>query len=246
MKPLAMGTLMLKYVIGMILIPTCAIANYYDRKAEGWYWYESHNLVISQRSESDPIKLLAQFKSKVSRLKAKAVMQPTFENVRAYMEIQKALMERSSRFAHKWLEVVYSTPELDHSIKHPTSQSGRHVYLDQQQQQMDRQIRELAKTHGLFFFYSDCEYCKKFAPIVKGFADKYGWPVLAISVDGTTLPEFPGSRIDNGSATALGVKHVPTLLAIEPKTGAVIPLSFGLSTHDQIEDRIRVLFRRKS
>ena len=251
MRPLTMGTLtmralMWKYLICTLLIPASAVANYYDRKAEGWHWYELRPVISNQSSEKkSPIQALQAFKGQIAKLKATAVMNPTFENVRAYMQIQKALMDRSGQFARKWLEVVYTTPSLDYSIKHPTSQVGRHVYLDQQQHQMDTQIRKLAKTHGLFFFYSDCPYCKKFAPIVKAFSQKYGWQVLAISTDGTMLPEFPDARINNGSAQVLGVRHLPTLLAVEPKTGEVIPLSYGLSTHDQIEDRIRVLLRRK-
>ncbi|HUX79610.1 MAG TPA: conjugal transfer protein TraF, partial [Alphaproteobacteria bacterium] len=85
---------------------------------------------------------------------------------------------------------------------------------------------------------------KQFAPIVKAFAEKYRWEVLPISLDGDVLPEFPHAKSDNGAALALGVQSVPTLLAVEPKTGKVIPLSHGMSTHDQIEDRIRVLIMK--
>jgi conjugal transfer pilus assembly protein TraF len=173
-------------------------------------------------------------------------MDPSFANVKAYMEIQKLLLERSSRFAQRWLEVVYQTPQLDYTLKHPVSQVGRHVYADTQHKQMQRRIRQLAQTHGLFFFFSSgCEYCKTFAPIVKRFAETYGWQVLAISMDGSRLPEFPQAQNDNGTARVLGVKALPTLLAVDPKSGQVVPLSHGLSTQDQIEDRIRVLLLRR-
>lgn len=158
------------------------------------------------------------------------------------MVIQKELLDRSTRFAQRWMEVVYQTPGLDYTLHHPTSQVGRHVYLDQTRYVLETKIRALSKTHGLFFFYSgNCPYCKQFAPIVKAFADKYHWEVLGISLDGEILPEFPNSRRDNGSHAALGITSVPALLAVEPKQGKVIPLNSGLNTHDQIEDRIRVL-----
>jgi conjugal transfer pilus assembly protein TraF len=132
---------------------------------------------------------------------AKAVMDPTFSNVKAYMEIQKELMDRSSRFAHKWLEIVFQRPELDYTLTHPTSQTGRHVYSAQKQREVAAGIRALSKTHGLFFFFSSaCEYCKAFAPIVQSFSRKYGWKVLAISMDGSRLPEFPDAIRDNGAA----------------------------------------------
>jgi conjugal transfer pilus assembly protein TraF len=242
------------YIFIWLFILLCLPANaaFFDRKAEGWHWYEDPKKnkdkkktpqdVISQPEPKDHKLLLEDFKQEISRVKAKALMEPTYENIKAYMMIQKEMMDKASRFAGKWKEVLYTTPELDYTVKHPTSQAARHVYLDLEKQQMDKAIQALSKTHGLFFLYSGaCAYCHKFAPIVKAFADKYGWEVLAISIDGAGLPEFPNFKPDNGTAQALGVQVMPSLLAIEPSTGQVIPLSYGFSTHDQIEDRIRVL-----
>jgi conjugal transfer pilus assembly protein TraF len=62
-------------------------------------------------------------------------------------------------------------------------------------------------------------------------------------MDGSQLSEFPNAQQDNGAAVKLNVSHLPTLLAVEPKSGKVIPLSFGMSSQDQIEDRIRVLVK---
>ena len=223
-------------------------AGYIERKAEGWHFYEP--MAIPQEKEEEnsppspqaPEERLKAFKAEVERLKQVAVMEPTFENVKSYMVIQKELMDKSAAFTSKWMEVVFTTPELDYSIKHPTSQSARHVYLDQKKQSMDQAVSRLAQSHGLFFFFSNsCAYCKKFAPIVKAFAQKYGWEVMAISTDGSTLPEFPDAVMDNGTAAKLGVEFVPTLLAVNPQTEEVFPLSHGMSSQEQILDRIRVL-----
>jgi conjugal transfer pilus assembly protein TraF len=237
-----------------ILIWLCqpAHAAFFDRKAEGWHWYEDPKKKKDKKEtpqepqsvakEQDAKALLEEFKQEISRVKAKALMDPTYENIRDYMVIQKEMMGKASLFAAKWKEVLYTTPELDYTVKHPTSQAGRHIYLDLEKQQMDKAIQGLSKTHGLFFFYSgSCTYCHKFAPIVKAFSQKYGWEVLPISIDGAGLPEFPTFKPDNGTAATLGVKVLPSLLAVEPSTGQLIPLSYGFSTHDQIEDRIRVL-----
>ena len=222
-------------------------AGYIERKAEGWHFYEPLE-VPQEKTEEDtpspqaPEERLKAFKAEVERLKQVAVMEPTFENVKAYMVIQKELMDKSEAFTSKWMEVVFTTPSLDYSVEHPTSQSGRHVYLDQQKQKMDQEVYKLAQSHGLFFFVSSsCSYCKKFAPIVKAFSQQYGWEVMAISMDGTTLPEFPDAVNDNGISAKLGVESLPTLLAVNPQTEEIIPLSNGLSSQQQILDRIRVL-----
>ena len=240
----------------VLLFESSLVASFYDRKAEGWHWYEESNQwpVISNQKKSelskekmpDPIAQLESFKKEVERLKAIAILTPSYGNVKAYMEIQKKLMAKASLFSEKWLEVVFTTPHLDAGLRFPTAQAARHVYLDQKQAQKEAQIKALAKTYGLFFFYSStCAYCQKFAPLVKGFSEKYHWKVLPISLDGKFLPEFPDSKRDNGAAKALKVTFVPTLLAVDLKSGKTFPLSHGLSTHDQIEERIRVLLVKR-
>jgi conjugal transfer pilus assembly protein TraF len=238
-----------------------AQANFIEHKAEGWHFYEAlrtdqvkekqKEIPASKKKEAlnpnDPLARLNIFKKTIERLKAIAVLDPTYHNVKAYMEIQKVMMERSTKFAERWIEVVYTSPALDYTLKHPTSQAARHVYLDQKQSEMNNEIRELSHTYGLFFFYrGDCVYSREFAAIVKSFSQKHNWDVLPISLDGTILPEFPKTRMDNGASRALGVTSVPTLLAVKPKSGKVVPLSRGMSTHDQIEDRIRVLILKRS
>lgn len=248
---------MKKFMIFFLFGISPVFAAYEDHHAEGWHWYEEFKYKGSEKNKEksdiqseeltlDPVKKLQDFRKKVEDLKAIAIMEPTFANVQAYMEIQKALLERSTLFAQKWLEVVYLRPELDYTLKHPISQIGRQVVLEDNKKQMEESIPALSQTYGLFFFFSSkCEYCKAFAPIVKNFSQKYGWQVLPISMDGSQLPEFPEAQNDNGSSSSLGIKTLPTLLAVDPKSGRIIPLSYGLSTHDQIEDRIRVLLLRR-
>jgi len=251
-----MSTFCLISLFLSVSLPTQA--SYIDRKAEGWHYYEDRKQPLTKdispkkeeakKSPNDPVERLARFKKELETLKAVAVMDPTFDNVQAYMVFQKKMMKKSSKFAQKWMEVVFTTPELDYTVKHPTSQTARHVYLDQEKLKMEQEIKRLSQTHGLFFFFmKGCSYCKNFAPIVKAFSKKYGWDVIAISLDGSSLPEFPDAVQDNGSAAQLGVTVIPTLLAVNPQKEQVVPLSHGMSSQDQILERIRVLIlERKS
>lgn len=235
-------------------------AQFLEKKAEGWHWYEdlpqpqkkedkkkppqpeSVKIKLPEPKPLTPTEQLQAFKKEVESRLHLAILQPTRENVQAYQEIQKVMADRSEHFAQRWMEVVYTTPHLDYSLKHPTAQAARHVYLDEEAKKKTLMIKGLAKSHGLFFFFkASCPYCHQFAPIVKSFAQKYGWLVIPISLDGSSLPEFQDARADNGIANRLNVTSLPTLLAVNPKTQVVIPLSVGMTTHDQIEDRIRVL-----
>jgi conjugal transfer pilus assembly protein TraF len=137
-----------------------------------------------------------------------------------------------------------TTPSLDETLVHPVDQNARHVYYKEQHKKTMQRIMLLASEYGLFFFFrKNCSYCHHFAPIVKRFAQKYGWSVLPISLDGGTLHEFPNAKQNNGIAERLNISHVPALIALHPKTGQLIPLAYGLTSESEIENRVEMLTR---
>ena len=232
---------------------------YQDRHAEGWHFYEDRAIVeqsrklhpptspapaISPQPQASPTVILNKLKAELTQRLHKAIVYPTSTNIQAYQQLQKVMLDRAELFGTEWIKVVLQNPSLDYTIQHPITQVGRHLYHDEQRKTIAQRIKALAATHGLFFFFrGDCAYCHQFAPIVKSFADQHHLTIMAISVDGSKLHEFPNAVHDNGAAERLQVTVYPTLLAVEPRSGSVVPLSYGLSTHDQIEERIRLLFR---
>ena len=151
-------------------------------------------------------------------------------------------MQKSQNFAKTWMQVVYENPQLDHTLIAPVNQKARHIYLDQERSQIAETIHNLKEQYGLlFFFSSSCVYCHQFAPIVQQFSAKYGWQVMAISLDGGSVPGFKEILPDNGLAVKLQVPVLPALFAVDPKTEQVLPVAFGLTTLDQMEARIMAL-----
>jgi conjugal transfer pilus assembly protein TraF len=171
-----------------------------------------------------------------------AIIEPTRENLLAYIIAQKALMDKSQRFSESWKRVVMTTPSLDETLIHPVDQNARHIYYTEQNKDIQKRIQVLAKDYGLFFFFREnCSYCHAFAPIVKRFSQKYGWTVLPISLDGGHLTEFPFAKQDNGISKRLQISHVPALIAFHPKTGQFLPLAYGMISESEIENRISLL-----
>jgi conjugal transfer pilus assembly protein TraF len=151
-------------------------------------------------------------------------------------------MKRSKTFATVWMQNVFQNPELDHTLVSPVNQQGRHLQIDLEKNRTVNVIKDLSTTFGLFFFFSsDCPYCHQFAPIVKRFADTHEWEVIAISIDGGSLAEFPNAQTDNGLFQAWGVKVLPSLFAVNPKTQEAIPIAYGLTSLDDMETRIKTL-----
>ncbi|KAB2835762.1 MAG: type-F conjugative transfer system pilin assembly protein TraF [Caedimonadaceae bacterium] len=225
---------------------------FFERRAEGWHWYQDclRQDKVEKRQEEEKKPSLTpteaiegQRKALEQKLHA-AIVEPNRENIIAYILLQKALMDQSQRFSETWKRVVMTTPSLDETLTHPVDQNARHVYYAEKSKDLSNRIKKLAQDYGLFFFFrQNCPYCHGFAPIVKGFSQKHGWSVLAISLDGGTLPEFPEAKRDNGIATHLQISHVPALIALNSKTGQLIPLAYGMVSESEIEERVDLLTR---
>ena len=64
---------------------------------------------------------------------------------------------------------------------------------------------------------------------------------MAISLDGSPSEVFDDSRPDNGIAHALAIKSVPALIAYNGETNDVIPISYAMTSLDQLENNIMAL-----
>jgi conjugal transfer pilus assembly protein TraF len=219
---------------------------YFSENARGWYWHDEYkeqraedNNEEKKQAESDPVEQLNAIRDTIERAKAQAVINPTKENVKNYINIQNQLGEHSQQFERTWKEVLLENPELDYSLKHPTNNLAKRVELDQNKEKEEAVIYELAKKSGLFFFYrSSCPYCVHFAPIVKDFAETYGITVIPITTDGVALPEFPNSYPDRGQAEKFHVTVEPALFAVNPYTHKAFPVAYGLTSEADLKKRL--------
>jgi len=246
----------LKLFVFLLFLNTghCALGDaFFERRAEGWHWYQSlsddkveekkEKSVSALPSQTPTEKIENQRKALEKKLHA-AIIEPSRENIVAYIIAQKGLMDQSQRFSESWQRVVMTTPALDETLIHPVDQNARHVYYGEKQKELISHIKSLAQEYGLFFFFKgNCPYCHQFAPVVKHFAQKHGWSVLGVSMDGGTLAQFPHAKRDNGMAARLQVSHVPALIAFHSTSGQMIPLAYGMVSESEIEERIDLLTR---
>ena len=170
-------------------------------------------------------------------------MRPTEANVRRYMELEAKVVARASTFADMAQRIAWSTPELDPSLQgRPVNAKALEVFDQLQMSRRSESIGALARDHVLFFFFrGDCPYCHAFAPTLEAFQARYGIRVVAISVDGGSLPGFPDARRDNGIATTLQVAQVPAVYLAQPFTGKITPIGFGVLSEAQLVERIAIV-----
>jgi len=225
-------------------------ATYWLRKREGWFWYQDPPAPEKTRKTTAQAPLRPQelvafeaMQKSLEDLKRVAVMNPTDANLLAYMRYQRAIMNKSEVFADRWQKLVWTTPDLDYSLKgRPTNSIAIGVYDEQQRDRQAQTIRALAATHGLLFiFRSDCPYCHRFAPILKRFEQEYGITVFPVSLDGKGLPEYPNPQPDNGIAARLNASMVPALYLTAPSRRDIRPVGFGVMALTELVERIAAL-----
>ena len=226
---------------------------YWQQHREGWFWYRDPP---PPKARPTPKKLttparpreLGDFEAMQQRLetlKRVAVMNPTDDNLMAYMRFQRMVMDRSQVFADRWQRLVWREPSLDYASDGRPTNTLAIAAFDQRQSEQDRAaVRQLATTHGLVFvFRSDCPFCHRFAPILKRFAQQHGLAVLAVSLDGGALPEYPDARTDNGVAARLNARAVPALYLTQPSRREFRPVGFGMMSDTDLLERIAALAR---
>lgn len=195
----------------------------------------------------DQIKTAEQLRVELKRREDIAVMSPTDANIKNYLALWQMTQDKGAVFADSWRRVVWQNPELDYSLKRPTNNVAIKNYDEQRGKNMDDHLRNLAKEHGLIFFYrSDCPYCHAMAPTIKMLGVRYGIDVLAVSVDGAPLlPEFSEFFDVHARAQAWGVERVPALFIGSKATGDHAAIGFGQMAFTDIVDRIFVLTNSK-
>jgi conjugal transfer pilus assembly protein TraF len=241
-------------------------SDYWGDSRRGWFFYEpkpkkrakppvnpppalpAAPVAAASAPEAKPAKhpdlvRFEELQKRVEETRNIAIVNPTEENLRGYLEAQHLALETASRFAELSQRVVWTTPSLDPSVQgRPTAPTGASLYDAEQAQRKRAKWAQLAQTHAFFFFFrSDCPYCHRFAPLLKQFSLNSGIEVFPISMDGQGLPQFPEFRPDNGIAGRLNVTQVPALFLAEPRTGKVLPVGYGVISPNDLERRIDVI-----
>ena len=109
--------------------PAAPGETYFDQRERGWFWYETFPRRKSEERPGNPGERITAegIRKRGETLFEAAVVSPTRENVRAYMEHQKRVLERSEEFARVWKRVLWESPALDATVDYPVSAAGAEI-----------------------------------------------------------------------------------------------------------------------
>ena len=238
--------------------------SWHRRQREGWFWYSTApeaedeaaaekpvdqsgtSLYPSLTATIDATAELERVRQQVAQKVARAVLQPSEENLLAYLETMEEVLGRARLAADHHKRVLWRHPRFDRAVKRPsTSPLGALTWKRELREDMDRSLRKLAGTHGLYFFVSgSCPYCEVMAPAVLSFAERHGFVLIPVSLDGGAPAEFPDFERAPEMARELAVATVPAVFIVEGGTGVATPVLYGVASIEELERRLYRLFVR--
>ena len=219
-------------------------SRYFDRGAEGWFWYEPDPAPKESPPEVEatlpppPAEIVsdevappadhpaegpaplsaAWFRANLDDYRDRALDDPSSENVEAYLYLQKIALERAGAFAEASAAAAVRDPWLDANSERPIATYAAQAVDAQAEAARSALLRELAKEAGILFFYrADCPLCTSQAGVLKLARDVHGFEIIAVSLDGSPPPEGLDSyRTDQGQAARIGVAALPATFLIRP------------------------------
>lgn len=235
---------------------------FFDSRERGWFWWE----VEPEEPEDEPIEEpkvpivvtpektseseqeevvigVKWLKENLPKLEQAAVENPTETNLANYAYAQRLSLDYASRFSSKMMEFMTNEQVLSEERRRPTTKVALNSFNFQRDKEEKNVINMMADTTHIWFFYrSDCPYCHKQIPILKSLQQQYGFEILAVSMDGLTIPGAEDWPMvvdrDLRMTKELKVVGTPSLFLVSNKKEFRYPLTSGLQPLDKLFSRI--------
>ncbi|WP_298092100.1 conjugal transfer protein TraF [uncultured Sphingomonas sp.] len=224
-----------------------------ERKLGQWFYCGKPKPAENSEARQPPpiasaAERMAAITKQLDELKARAILEPTEQNVIAYVRFQREQLDRASTFSDTWQRALWQNPELDYTLQRPVSTVGKRLWLDNRKADRDAVLTRLGQRYGLFYFYAQsCGACEVFAPILRSVTDSHRMSVMAVSMDGGPSKDFPNYVVDSGQRARMGLagNETPALVLFDTQTRRTIPVGYGVLSADEIMDRIFMLTNTK-
>jgi len=229
----------------MLSLSVSASAGYYTDSATGWWWYQKEpekqaEKPVRKKKPVKPVPSLKdytyeqiwemhpdQFQEYAEALKKKAVQKPSEENVKEYFEVQEIARKKALAFSNVAQFVWQKYPELTTKKDYPITTPGNLARISQINEERQRILRDNREDFALIYFQRpDCSYCDEQSRILDWFTNETGWTVKKVNIS-----ENPGL------AAKFSVEITPTLILIQKGNQDYLPVSAGVISADEIEDK---------
>jgi conjugal transfer pilus assembly protein TraF len=81
--------------------------------------------------------------AELRELKARAILEPTPDNVTAYIRFQRTQLDRASLFGDVWQRALWQTPDLDYTLQRPVGSVAKQQWSDARKVERDQALDRL-------------------------------------------------------------------------------------------------------
>lgn len=232
-------------LIGLSVVTT-SHAGYYSDSGKGWWWYEK-----TPEKKEEPKELGKtekpkhvpnfkdysyeqiwnmypdQFQEFADAIKKQAVQKPSEENVKNYYEVQEVARKKALAFTNVAQYVWQKYPELSTRKDYPITTPGNLARVAQITDERQRKLQESQDEFAMVYFSRpDCSYCGEQSKILDWFTKTTNWTVKTVNIN-----ENPGL------AAKFNIETTPTIIIIQKGNQDYFPVSVGVISADEIEDK---------
>ena len=159
--------------------------------------------------------------------KKKAVQNPSVANTKDYYELQEIARKKAVAFTNTSQYVWQKYPELTVVKDYPVNTPGNLSRIGRINEAERAVLRANQDKYALVFFWKPgCVYCEEQQKILKWFEGQTNWIVKPVNV--LENPEL---------AAKVGVETTPSVILIKKGVKDHFPVSAGVITSDEIEDK---------
>ena len=260
LRYLGLATLLISFGAAASSTP----ANFYEDSRRGWFWFEDPELVEEEiieeldlpssnasnqeLEEKELVRLdVAWLREKIPEYRDAAINNPSRENIARFLYTQRYMLDMSTRFSAAAMEFSQFETELDESRRRPITAFSLNAFREETRNSVQEVLSAINESaHIWFFFSSDCSYCMQQISVLRQIKSRFNLEVLAISLDGGTLPgieEFEVVVDTNGVGENFGVQFTPTMMLVENGGESFTNIGEGLTSLPILQDRMLLAAR---
>ena len=257
-----MGLAIVIILFLIFAIPAFAFNDFYEDKAQGWFWYEQEPEepeepeipppplpapapVPEPSKEPEPKKIkplsVEWFEKEYLNLLGTAIDDPSPENVKKYRYATRVMLDKASNFTHAFQRESLLDPMLDESNRMPFASAARGSFMRLTIQEQTKATKAIGQKAGLWVFLDEsCAFCALQYPIISRMVKDRKFEAIYITPDGqrpSWMAATDDVRKDDGQSKYLRIGVRPAVAFVAPPENITV-LTQGMLSQDLLEERI--------
>jgi thiol-disulfide isomerase/thioredoxin len=223
---------------------------FFEERYRGWLWFEEKERPVDIKDKADTQQAAPtmeemkkakreneQFKEELELLRHVMIRYPeNLEHVRRYKEKEKIMLDNALKLTRSFVMTNFLNPDLADQLENPQNIYGRKALKENQEQANTATLKSVAKKVELFlFFQGACNHCEVLERHLARFAQKYGFKVEAVSLDGSQSKFFK-THVSKELIEQLALKQMPTVIAVTNDSKLRFELARGAVSVPELED----------